>query len=235
MRFSIDQMKADRAKMERFICQRIPSEGTKVELDGRGWVGLMPVTDDESGWILLVDDDKPGWEDLQELHCHFRRMEMTRLEWWAELEGELARSRLVGLEREVAVLRKVKSSELAADSGQDMLPQALARVEHQLTEINAKLDGIDDLRELIGLHEDDPSFTVPQVAQKLQVSVTKVYQLTESGKLKSYKTGNQVRIKASHIRDYQTRHTRTEETKKRRSGAFNKSEADRLFGPGWDN
>ena len=87
----------------------------------------------------------------------------------------------------------------------------------------------------IGLQEDDPSFTVAQVAQKLQVSSTKVYQLTESGKLRSYKTGNQVRIKASHIREYQDRHTRVAEAKKKRkSGSFDKSEADRLFGPGWD-
>jgi excisionase family DNA binding protein len=108
-------------------------------------------------------------------------------------------------------------------------------------DVEGKLDKILANTELLverepdAKQEDDPSFTVPQVAQKLQVSQTKVYQLTESGKLKNYKTGNQIRIKASHIREYQAQHTRTVvDTKRRRSGSFNKSEADRLFGPGWD-
>jgi len=235
MRLTTDQIMADRARMEKFICERIPDDGTRIDLGNGACADLMPFWDDQFGWSLHWETNEPEWVDLWEVYQYFRNKEMTSREWWAELEGEMARSKVCKLEKEIAVLHRVKSSEPAPDSGEAMFPQALARVEHQLTEISAKLDGLDDLRELIGLHEDDPSFTVLQVAQKLQVSPTKVYQLTESGKLKSYKTGHQVRIKASHIREYQTRHTRTEETKRKRSGSFNKSEADRLFGPGWDN
>ena len=116
----------------------------------------------------------------------------------------------------------------------DDLPTAICGINTQLTEIKAKLDTLDDIREQMSLREDDPSFTVPQVAEKLHVSRTKVYRLTETGQLKSYKTGNQVRVKASHIREYQERHGKQvvdRAKKKRRS--FDKDEANRLFGAGW--
>jgi excisionase family DNA binding protein len=116
------------------------------------------------------------------------------------------------------------------------LPLAICGINTQLTEIKTKLDTLDDIREQMSLREDDPSFTVPQVAEKLHVSRTKVYRLTETGQLKSYKTGNQVRVKASHIREYQERHGKQvvdRAKKKRRS--FDKDEANRLFGAGWDD
>ncbi|MBI2806518.1 MAG: helix-turn-helix domain-containing protein [Planctomycetes bacterium] len=83
--------------------------------------------------------------------------------------------------------------------------------------------------------ETDPSYTVRQVADLFQVSPTKVYQMTEKGELRSYKVGNLVRIKVSHIREYQDRHTKVMETgtKKKKPRSYDKSEADRVFGGGW--
>jgi excisionase family DNA binding protein len=227
--------------MKAYICSRIISEeDTEVLLavgeDGELRVFLYPVWDDEDGWDLFWETDCPEAVGLREIYEYFRRQEMTSWERYSEVEGEITRSKVRFLEGELAELRRADPSVRVPDWGEPQFSQALARLQVQLSELIAKLDGLDDLRERMSLQDDDPSFTVHQVAQKLQVSPTKVYQLTESGKLKSYKTGNQVRIKASHIREYQTRHTRTVvETKRRRSGSFNKGEAYRLFGPGWDS
>ena len=103
-------------------------------------------------------------------------------------------------------------------------------VQQSLAEIKAALTN----RSVFQL-EDDPSFTIDEVATQLKVSTTKVYQLTKSGRLGSYKTGNQVRIKASHIRVYQQQNEQVVvEPAKRKSRSFDQSEADRLFGKDWD-
>ena len=82
--------------------------------------------------------------------------------------------------------------------------------------------------------DSEPSYTVRQVAELLQVSTTKVYLMTEKGELRSYKVGNQVRIKASDIRDFQNRHTKAAGAGvKKKPRSYNKSEADRIFGEGW--
>jgi excisionase family DNA binding protein len=66
------------------------------------------------------------------------------------------------------------------------------------------------------------------------VSTTKVYLMTEKGELRSYKVGNQVRIMASDIREFQNRHTRVADAGvKKKARSYNKSEADRIFGEGW--
>jgi excisionase family DNA binding protein len=238
---SLTLYQADRRRMKAYICSRILNEEDADVLladgdDGELRVFLYPIWDEQDGWDLFWETDCPEAVDLRDIYQHFRGREMTWWEWWVEFEGEMARSKVRSWESEAAVLHRADSSEPVTASGEPLLPQALTRIQVQLTEIITKLDELEDLRERMSLQDDDPSFTVHQVAQKLQVSPTKVYQLTESGKLKSYKTGNQVRIKASHIREYQTRHTKSVvDTKRRRSGSFNKSEADRMFGPGWDS
>lgn len=137
-------------------------------------------------------------------------------------------------------LARGNQPEDAAQAGHDATHRsdfslAVYGIQHQLTEIAAKLDVFDAIKDQIALQEDDPSFTVRQVAEKRQMSRTKIYQLTENGELKSYKTGNQVRIRASHVREYQERHTRVaKEAKKRKPRSFNRSEANRFFGEGWE-
>jgi excisionase family DNA binding protein len=241
MFITTDHYQSDRRRMKAFVAMRIPEEGCRLVVadgpdEGEVWVDLDPVRYDDGEMDLHLETNCREAVYLPDIYMRFRRQEMTSWEWCSEVEGEITRWKFRFLEGELAVLRWADPSEGVPDWGQAPFSQALARVQGQLAEIIAKLDGLDGLRERMSFQDDDPSFTVHQVAQKLQVSPSKVYQLTESGKLKSYKTGNQVRIKASHIREFQTRHTRTVvETKRRRSGSFNKSEAARLFGPGWDS
>jgi excisionase family DNA binding protein len=164
MRLTYEQVQADRAKMEAYVCERIPGDGTTVQLEGRGWVGLIPIWDDASGWSLLLDEDKPGWVDLLELHRHFRRMEMTTEEWWDELEGELARSRVLGLEREVEVLR------------------------HELDQVGA--DGPHDYAATVDENGLPKEISTAEAAKILGVSKDTVLKLKDAGLLEYRKTGS---------------------------------------------
>lgn len=147
---------------------------------------LIPDLGRLSGRELRIVTNKPERVGIWQIYQHLRRQETTCTDMGKEIGGDMAQS-------------KVQESVSPTDA--NGLSLAVGRIELGLTEIKAKLDSLDHLREMTALQEDDPSFTVKQVAMKLQVSTSKVYQLTESGKLKSYKTGNQVRIKASLISD----------------------------------
>jgi hypothetical protein len=118
MRLTLDQILADNASMERFICERIPPETTRIDLGSGAWADLTPFWDDRFGWSLLLETDEPEWVDLQEVYQHFRRREMTFREWWREFEGERARSKVSSLEREVAVLRQ-ELAQVPAAAGQE--------------------------------------------------------------------------------------------------------------------
>jgi hypothetical protein len=117
MRLSYEQIKADKARMEQFTCERIPSAGTRIDFGAGAWADLMPFWDDRFGWELLLETDEPEWVDLKEVYEHLRRREMTSREWRAELEGELARTRVRTLEGEVAVLRREVGKEATAGDG----------------------------------------------------------------------------------------------------------------------
>jgi hypothetical protein len=106
MRLTIDQILADNARMEQYICERIPPDTTRIDLGCGAWADLTPSWDDRFGWSLLLETDEPEWVDLRAVYQHFRRREMTWWEWWTEFEGEMARSRVRSLEREIAALRK---------------------------------------------------------------------------------------------------------------------------------
>jgi excisionase family DNA binding protein len=105
MYLSYDQIKADKAKMEQFICERLPPDTTRVDLGGGAWADLTPFWDDRFGWSLLLETDEPDSVGLWEVYQHFRHREMTRREWWAEIQAEMAQSKVRSLEREVAVGR----------------------------------------------------------------------------------------------------------------------------------
>jgi hypothetical protein len=105
VRLSIEQIIADNAKMERFICERIPAEGVKIDLGNGASADLFPFWDDRFGWTLLLETDEPEWVDLRVVYDHFRRQEMTTREWMEQIESEMARARVRTLESEVEVLR----------------------------------------------------------------------------------------------------------------------------------
>ncbi|BFU90927.1 MAG: hypothetical protein NTAFB01_21140 [Nitrospira sp.] len=50
--------------------------------------------------------------------------------------------------------------------------------------------------------DDDALLTVPQVAERLQMSEYKIYELTRQGRLKSCKLGKSVRIRLSAVNAY---------------------------------
>ena len=52
------------------------------------------------------------------------------------------------------------------------------------------------------VRELEPVLTVPQVAQRLNMSSYRVYELCRTGTLQSYKCGKSVRVKPSAVADY---------------------------------
>jgi len=89
MPLTTDQIIADRARMEKFICERIPDDGTWVDLGNGAWADLTPFWDERFGWSLLLETNEPEWVDLWEVYQHFRRKEMTSREWWEEMNREI--------------------------------------------------------------------------------------------------------------------------------------------------
>ena len=82
MRLTLDQFKADARKMKRYICSKIPKEGTRIVLadgpeGGEAWAELNPVWDEEDGWDLHFETNEPEWVDLGKIYEHFRVREVT--------------------------------------------------------------------------------------------------------------------------------------------------------------
>jgi hypothetical protein len=65
MRLTSEQIRADNTKMKQFIYERIPDDGTRVDLGGGAWADLTPCWDDRFGWDLLLETDEPEWVDLR--------------------------------------------------------------------------------------------------------------------------------------------------------------------------
>jgi hypothetical protein len=106
MRLNCDQIRADRARMEQFICERITGGVNRIDLGAGAWADLTAVWNDEHGWSLLLETDEPEWVDLWEVCDHFRRKEMAGWEWWQEFDREMAKGKAYDLEKENAVLRQ---------------------------------------------------------------------------------------------------------------------------------
>lgn len=105
MRPILEQVLADNARMQSYVCERIPGDGIRIDLGSGAWADLTPCWDDRFGWSLLIETGEPEWVDLREVYRHFRRREITRREWWAEIEGEMARSKVRSPGGKVTVLR----------------------------------------------------------------------------------------------------------------------------------
>jgi hypothetical protein len=163
MRLTIEQILADNAKMEQYICERIPPATTRIDLGRGAWADLTPFWDDRFGWSLLLETDEPEWVDLSEVYQHFRREEMTSREWWREFEGEMARSKVRSLEGEIASLRQALSKVTAA-AGQDH----------------------NDGRRLITPRE------CQQERFQRKISLRQVYQLFYEGELEGFRVGRTV-------------------------------------------
>ena len=71
MRLSLDQIRADKARMEQFICERISGGITRIDLSGGAWADLTPFWDDRFGWSLLIETDEPEWVNLGEVYDIF--------------------------------------------------------------------------------------------------------------------------------------------------------------------
>lgn len=89
---SVSQYLADKKKMTKYVCERIPDDGVQIELaEGEGgplWADLLPTWDDEYGWDLLIETNEPEWVSVEEVYNYFRREEQTYLEWQQELFWE---------------------------------------------------------------------------------------------------------------------------------------------------
>lgn len=82
----MSQVLADRRKMRRYICTRIPADGTKVILahgcDGEVYADLTPWHDEGSDeWELDIQSNEPDSATLEDVYKHFRFQDMTSQEW----------------------------------------------------------------------------------------------------------------------------------------------------------
>ena len=127
---TVNQVLADNRKMERFICDRIRTDRTRIVLadgeDGPAWVDLTLFLCDDGDHELVIESNEPDAFGVREVYEHFRRQEMTGWEWELELAAEINRWKVHDLEREMAVLREGVEAEL------------LVRLER----IEGKLDGV---------------------------------------------------------------------------------------------
>lgn len=109
----------DIRRMERFICERIPPNRTRIVLadggDGPAWVDLTPLWDDDGDCDLVIQSNEPDAFGLRDVYEHFRRKEMTGWEREWEISAEMNRWKVHQLERENAVLRE---AELREEVGQ---------------------------------------------------------------------------------------------------------------------
>ncbi len=139
MNFTTEQLQSDRTKMVRFICERIPADGTTVILVDDGgepaWADLYPSWDDEGGWDLRIETNEPEWVGLKEVYDLFRRQEVTWEEWEREIQGEMNRWMVHDLEREVAVL---------GDGGEAEMLVRLERIEGKLDGVAEKSNPVPD-------------------------------------------------------------------------------------------
>jgi hypothetical protein len=62
MRLTHEQDRADNARMEQFICERVPDEGTRIDLGVGAWADLFPTWDERFGWSLHWETNEPEWE-----------------------------------------------------------------------------------------------------------------------------------------------------------------------------
>lgn len=107
---SLNQILADNRRMERFICDRIRTDRTRIVLadggDGPAWVDLILLLGDDGDFDLVIQTNEPDAFSLRDVYEHFRRQERTSWERERELAGEMNRWKVHELERENAVLRE---------------------------------------------------------------------------------------------------------------------------------
>lgn len=116
------QGRADRQKMRRYICARIPVTGTRVTLAYGGeepvYADLLPWHDGDSDeWELDIVSNEPDLATLEEVYEHFRFQDMTSVEWRRYLAC-LARAR--SLDQKVQSLSPTERELL--DAASDMTP-----------------------------------------------------------------------------------------------------------------
>lgn len=93
---SVDQWLADKKKMTKYICERIPDDGIRIELANNDeedavWADLFPTWNDDAGRELLIESNEPEWASVEEVYNYFRRKDMTLLEWQQERLWERSR------------------------------------------------------------------------------------------------------------------------------------------------
>jgi hypothetical protein len=77
--------------MKAFVAMRIPEEGCRIVLadgqNGKVWVDLNSVWDEQVGWDLYFETNCRVAVGLREIYEHFRRQEMMCWEWERELRN----------------------------------------------------------------------------------------------------------------------------------------------------
>jgi hypothetical protein len=108
--------------MTEFICERIPSE-YRVP-----WADLSSFRDEATGWYLLMEVSDEH-VTLEEVYDHFRRKEMSALEFRRWFDSEMARWKIFELEETVRRLQisRAKPSLTLEDYGD--LPREVGTAE----------------------------------------------------------------------------------------------------------
>lgn len=80
---TVNQILSDNRKMERFICDRLRTERTRIVLaggrppDGPAWVDLTLYLCDDGDHELVIESNEPDAFRLRDVYEHFRRQEIT--------------------------------------------------------------------------------------------------------------------------------------------------------------
>lgn len=131
---TVDQILADNRKMERFICDRLRTERTRIVLasgwppDGPVWVDLTLYLCDDGDHELVIESNEPDAFGVRDVYEHFRRQERTSWEREREIQDEMNRWKVHDLEREIERQRE----DNMANSTNDSLAEQLSQIEDKL-------------------------------------------------------------------------------------------------------
>jgi hypothetical protein len=130
MRLTREQLQADARKMKRFICSKIPEEGTRIVLadgpDGEAWAELNPIRFDDGEVDLHIETNCPEWVDLAQIYEYFQRETDGEMAQWS---GRRPGNRLTSLRRHAArfpVPAKSEAINLTVTEDEDGLPREVS-------------------------------------------------------------------------------------------------------------
>jgi len=178
-------MRLNTEQMEKFICERIPTEcTTRIELANGSWANLFSIWDDYLGWELRIVTYEPERVDIWQIYEHLRRQETTCTGSQKEFDGDMAESKVHDLERENSAmgveLNHLRQTTLEIDS--QMRTDSAISLISALPDLAAIAKSLARIADVVDPPPPDKVDTA-YVAKKLGVGLARVSQMASQGEI----------------------------------------------------